>query len=129
MTQRAGDTRSTSEHEQHLERISRIVSDWRNGIISVASKRGQIADENARYYGTSTRGETGSDITSSPRVMDEVLFSLADRMLVPTEAAGAALAALRDAGRRSAEAGDLEQAKRILAEGRRAYQEILRASR
>ena len=129
MSQRAGDTRTTSEHEQHLARIHEIVADWRDGRISVSAKRGMVADENARYYGASTRGETGSDITSSPRVMDEVLFSLADRMLVPTEAAGAALAAMREAGMRAAVAEDLAEAKRILAEGREAYQEILRASR
>lgn len=113
----------------HLARIHQIVADWRDGRISVAAKRGMIADENSAYYGQSTRGDAGSDITQAPRVMDEVLLSLADRTLVPVEAAGAALAALRDAGARAAAAEDLAEAKAILAEGRRAYQEILRASR
>lgn len=129
MSQRAGDVRNPSEHEAHLAKIQQIVRDWQAGLISVASKRGQIADLNSQYYGEHVKGETGADITASPRVVDEILVSLADRSMIPTEAAGAALAALRNAGYVAAQAEDLDEAKRILAEGRAAYQEILRASR
>lgn len=128
MVQRAGDTRTDSEYGAHLARIRQIITAWHAGELGTVAKRDRIAQENAQYYSDAARGATGTDVTRSPQVADEVLFALAAQLMVPVEAAGAALAAGRLAGWRAALAEDPEAARRELADAREAYREILRTA-
>ena len=129
MKQRAGDTRTPAEYDAHLARIRAIITAWHQGEIGVSAKRDRIASENASYYGEPARGETGRDLTLSPKVMDEVMHSLATRLMVPVEAAGAALAATREAGWRAAHTDDPVEAERLQEDAREAYNAILGTAR
>jgi hypothetical protein len=129
MKQRAGDTRTPAEYDAHLARIRAIITAWHQGEIGVTAKRERIAQENASYYAEATRGDTGADLTVTPKVVDELLHGLALRLMVPVEAAGAALAATREAAWRAAHTDDPEEAARIQEDAQQAYLEILRTAR
>ena len=129
MKQRAGDARTPAEYDAHLARIRAIITAWHQGEIGVTAKRERIAQENASYYAEATRGDTGSDLTITPKVMDEVMLGLATRLMVPVEAAGAALAATRDAGWRAAHTDDPAEAERLQRDAHEAYVAILRTAR
>lgn len=129
MSQRAGDTRTAREYDAHLARIRDIIASWHRGEIGPNAKRQQIADENAIYYGEDVRGNTGTDLTATPRVVDEVVHRLAERMMIPAEAASSALAATRDAGWKAAHTDDQDEAARLQKQGRDAYLDILRTAR
>ena len=129
MKQRAGDIRTPAEYGAHLARIRAIITAWHQGDIGVTAKRERIAQENASYYTEATRGDTGSDLTLTPKVMDEVVHGLALRLMVPVEAADAALAATREAGWRAAHTDDPDEAARIQEDAQQAYRDILRTAR
>lgn len=129
MAQRPGDTRAGADYDAHLAQVRKIVMAWQAGKITVRDKQSQIARENERYYSGSQRGDTGQDITETPRMIDQAAYSLADRACIPIEAAQVALNLWRQAAWDSEHADDLPTSRRILAEGREAYEDVLRAAR
>jgi hypothetical protein len=121
--------RTADEYRLHMNVIKEITESWHNGGISTATKRAQIAAENARFYDGGQLGATGSALTSEPRMVDEAAFLLSDSSGVPLEAAQAALHTRRRASIRAANSDSIEEARELMEEGRRGYAEILATAR
>jgi hypothetical protein len=116
-------------YDEHLSRLHKIVMSWQAGEITLTAKRTQMAAENDAFYGGPARGETGTDLSETPLVRDEVVLAVAMAQRVPLEAAQEAMAALRGAAWASEHADSLEDARRLLAAGQGEYQNILNAAR
>jgi len=121
--------RTADEYRLHMNLIKEITDAWHNGDIGTDTKRARIAEENARFYDGGQLGATGAAITSAPRMVDEIAYTVADGSGVPLEAVRAALHARRLASIRASKADSVEHARALTAEGEQGYREILATAR
>jgi hypothetical protein len=73
-------TRTLDEERAHRAAITKIVDDWQAGIISLATKRERISEENLFYHGDHTNSlTTGKTLTLDTAPVQSVPSAIAER--------------------------------------------------
>jgi hypothetical protein len=82
-------TRTLDEERAHRAAITKIVDDWQAGIISLATKRERISEENLFYHGDHVNSlTTGKTLTLDTAPVQSIPSAIAERQrqleLVPS---------------------------------------------
>jgi hypothetical protein len=65
------DQHTLDQYHAHMAAIGCILTDWRDGSISIGEKRRRIAEENKRYYKEPVKSSCSNEyITSPPRASE-----------------------------------------------------------
>ena len=65
---RDDDNHTLDQFRDHMKRLDAIVTEWRDGRISLTEKRRRIAEENKVYYKQPVKSAASNEhITAMPR--------------------------------------------------------------